>query len=144
MGFGVPILLAALASPATAAAPPPGSATGIALAPRGVNYVGASVGNGQLRSIRAIAKGDTRALVATFEISLEKSGTMLEADNKTDYLLKYHLLIRREGGRRFRPTSTCPLYPGIGGFEQWPFRVAAMRITGIEILPRGAAGVCRY
>jgi hypothetical protein len=79
-----------------------------------------------------------------------RSDIFLEIANRIDVPVKLDLTmyVPIAGGMRAVRTSSCPLLPPQGGLpaftgiESWPHPVMMIAVSGIHVLPPGAARVC--
>ncbi|WP_443747770.1 hypothetical protein [Asticcacaulis solisilvae] len=72
-------------------------------------------------------------------------GMMLFVDHTFARTLKLDATMSLIGKGRYeqRPTSTCPILPGVSSFESWPNPLGPMILKGFRLLPASDKIVCQ-
>jgi hypothetical protein len=82
--------------------------------------------------------------VSLFELTGRdgKSATLLVFENGYDRALRYKASLSR--GDKSAPTDVCTVLPHLRGYEQWPYPVDRIDLTGFTLIPyqAGSGPVC--
>lgn len=110
-----------------------------------VCLVGEASGNAfsDLRVVtEPVASEQARQRLITAELKMTDAGAVFVVRNHHDKPLRYRAVMNTSGTQT-RPTSTCPVLPGLVGVEHWPHPVQMLMFGDFRLLEAGEPMDCR-
>jgi hypothetical protein len=105
----------------------------------------ATVEGGRIMLERAVATNDKpeRTIQFTFKQLPGKLDMLLEIKNPLPAGVRFRMGFMRPSSGDIHSTSSCPVQPGLTGYEHWPFPIYQLVLTDATVVAPSEPMVCK-